>query len=271
MARTARRSIAGVWPCCRTSNRTSISNNHFDEPWDGPNNRKVLDKMPGTYRCPTEPAGSKNSSYFVLAGPGTIFDTQPAKNVPIGMGGGGMGGGPGMGGSPVGTPNRGVVPAWWPADAPTGTGFMEITDGLSNTILLVEAKRNIPWTKPEDISYAADKPLPALGGYFKGGFHVAMADGVVRFCPNTIDEKILRVLITKADRQPVSVEGCRCERLNPRSRLPGCRNSHTAEAPASIGKASSAPAETIVEGIGWKDVRVDMKKEDLLKAARQAG
>ena len=173
----------------------------FDEPWDGPNNRKLLEKMPAVFRCPNEPAGSTNASYFALVGPGAIFETRPRKSVPAAAGGV-MGGGP-MGAMPA---SRGKVPAWWPDDAPSGTTFQEIIDGTSNTIMLVEAKRNIPWTKPEDIPYDPEKPLPKLGGYFEDGFNVAIADGSVRFFPDTISEKILHLLITMADRQPVKVE-----------------------------------------------------------------
>jgi hypothetical protein len=82
-------------------------------------------------------------------------------------------------------------------DGKEGTKFKDVTDGLSPTILLVEAKRDIPWTKPEDIPYDPAKPLPTLGGYFEGRFHVAMADGVVEFLPSTVSEKDLRALISK--------------------------------------------------------------------------
>ncbi len=47
---------------------------HFDEPWDGPNNRKLLEKMPAVFRGPNEPAESTNASYFVLTGPDAMFD-----------------------------------------------------------------------------------------------------------------------------------------------------------------------------------------------------
>jgi beta-lactamase regulating signal transducer with metallopeptidase domain len=136
---------------------------HFDEPWDGPNNRKLLAKMPAAFRGANEPAASKNASYFVLTGPGTMFDGRE------------------------------------------GTTFQQILDGTSNTMLAVEAKRDIPWTKPEDIPYDLGKPLPKLGGYFEGGFNAAMVDGSIHFLSSTASEKILRLLITKADRQPVDV------------------------------------------------------------------
>jgi len=41
-----------------------------------------------------------------------------------------------------------------------------ITDGSSNTILVVEANRDIPWTKPEDLPFNPKGPLPELGGFW---------------------------------------------------------------------------------------------------------
>ena len=106
--------------------------------------------MPAVFRCPTQPAGSKNASYFAVVGPETIFAGKK------------------------------------------GTGFAQITDGTSNTILLVEAKRDIPWTKPEDIPYDANQPPPKLGGHFQGRFGVALADGSARLLPSAIGDKVLR-------------------------------------------------------------------------------
>jgi hypothetical protein len=128
----------------------------LDEPWDGPNNRKLLDKMPAVFRCPPQSPASSNTSYFMLVGPGAVYENEQ--------------------GPPV---NR-------------------IWDGFSRTILLVEAKRDVPWTKPEDIPYDPAKPLSRLGGWFRNGFNAAFVDGTVRFLPANISEKNLRALITRA-------------------------------------------------------------------------
>ena len=87
-----------------------------------------------------------------------------------------------------------------------------ITDGTSNTILVVEAERDIPWTKPEDIAYDPDKPLPKFGGRplpagisGANGFLASFADGSVRFISDTTDEVTLRALITKAGGEVVQV------------------------------------------------------------------
>jgi prepilin-type processing-associated H-X9-DG protein len=46
----------------------------FDEPWDGPNNRKLHDIAIPVFRCPSERAGAEtDTSYFAVIGPGTAW------------------------------------------------------------------------------------------------------------------------------------------------------------------------------------------------------
>ncbi|MHC4178006.1 MAG: DUF1559 family PulG-like putative transporter [Planctomycetota bacterium] len=84
-----------------------------------------------------------------------------------------------------------------------GVRIAEIPDGTSNTILVVEAQRSVPWTKPEDIPYDPRKPLPKLGGFNKTGFNAALCDGSVRSFSPSIDERTLRALIEKVDGQRI--------------------------------------------------------------------
>jgi hypothetical protein len=84
-----------------------------------------------------------------------------------------------------------------------GIKIRDITDGTSNTIMIVESKRNIPWTKPEDIPFDADKPLPELGGFVEGKFAAVMADGAFRlFDTEQIKDK-LKWLIRRNDGQVI--------------------------------------------------------------------
>jgi hypothetical protein len=82
---------------------------------------------------------------------------------------------------------------------PKGRKFQNIIDGTSNTILVVEAKRDIPWTKPEDIAYDPAAKVPDLGGCFPGLLMLALCDGSVHQIPADIDDKLLRTLIEGDD------------------------------------------------------------------------
>jgi beta-lactamase regulating signal transducer with metallopeptidase domain len=84
-------------------------------------------------------------------------------------------------------------------DGPNGTPISSITDGTSNTLLVVESERNIPWTKPEDIPFDPNKPLPTLGGYVEGRFLAALADGSARRFETDKIKDLLKALIMRND------------------------------------------------------------------------
>ena len=79
-----------------------------------------------------------------------------------------------------------------------GVSFKDITDGTSNTIAIVEADRDIPWTKPEDITYDGKK-LPKFGGFHQGGYNVGICDGSVKFISEQINKETLKFLLLIAD------------------------------------------------------------------------
>jgi hypothetical protein len=79
----------------------------------------------------------------------------------------------------------------------------EFPDGTSNTLMIVEAAKAVPWTKPEDLPYDPDKPLPKLGGLFPGGFNAGMCDGAVRFVSATVKPATLHLVIQRNDGQPI--------------------------------------------------------------------
>ena len=83
---------------------------------------------------------------------------------------------------------------------------MDIADGPSITILAVEAKRDIPWTKPGDIPFDPNGPVPELGNFSPDGFNAAFADGAVRFISKRVDPKVLKALITRAGGEVVSTD-----------------------------------------------------------------
>jgi RNA polymerase sigma factor (sigma-70 family) len=76
-------------------------------------------------------------------------------------------------------------------------------DGTPNTILIIEAGNPVPWTKPEDLHYADDEPLPELGGLFPNVIHAAFADGSVHTLTKNYNKKHLRYAITINDGMPL--------------------------------------------------------------------
>lgn len=84
--------------------------------------------------------------------------------------------------------------------------FRDFSDGLSLTLLVAEAARSVPWSKPDDLPFVANQPLPKLGGHFRKGFNAALADGSVFFLRSNFDEKTFRALITRAGGEVINVE-----------------------------------------------------------------
>ncbi|PHR98005.1 MAG: hypothetical protein COA78_26680 [Blastopirellula sp.] len=133
----------------------------FDQPWDSPANKQVLNQMPDVYNNPNSVAAAVDptaTTYQAISGTNTVFDgTQPIS-------------------------------------------FAAVTDGLSNTVWMVENYgRPVPWTKPVDISpadYIAGKPF---NGNPMGGINVGFADGSVQFFPNDTPKNKLEATATIND------------------------------------------------------------------------
>jgi hypothetical protein len=88
-------------------------------------------------------------------------------------------------------------------DGDEGTVIADSIYMASPTLMVVEGARPVPWTKPEDVAYASDKPLPMLGGQFADGNYVNFADGSARFLSRNIAEETVRALIARGRNQPV--------------------------------------------------------------------
>jgi uncharacterized protein (TIGR03067 family) len=138
----------------------------LDEPWDSAHNKKLLEKMPRLY-APVGGAEPKERHSTYYR----VF-TGP------------------------GTVFEGT----------RGQTLVSITDGTSNTALAVEASEAVPWTKPDEIAFEARKDLPKLGGLFRGGFHLLMADGSVLWVGRTFDAATLRNVITRNDGMVVDLD-----------------------------------------------------------------
>jgi hypothetical protein len=88
------------------------------------------------------------------------------------------------------------------------TGFQDVTDGLSNTLMVVESQEAVPWTKPDDLTFdpAAPPSLYGAGSLHPGGFNVLISDGSVRFFKLTISPQVFKALITRAGGEVVQAD-----------------------------------------------------------------
>jgi len=77
--------------------------------------------------------------------------------------------------------------------------IQDVTDGTSNTVLVVESSGEVPWTKPDDLPFdpAAAPSLYGAGSKHPGGFNATFADGSVHFLKTTIRPEVLKNLITR--------------------------------------------------------------------------
>lgn len=91
-------------------------------------------------------------------------------------------------------------------DLRKGPRFADVTDGLSNTFLIVEADEGVAWTKPDDLAFDPDKALPKLGKQSQEGFLAAFADGSVRFISKSVNEKTLKAIVTRAGGEVYSLD-----------------------------------------------------------------
>ena len=85
------------------------------------------------------------------------------------------------------------------------TGFRDILDGTSNTIMMTETNEaNIPWAAGgRTLKSLTQEPYvngpDGIGSPTPGGCNVLMADGSIHFISEDIDPEVLRRLAAMAD------------------------------------------------------------------------
>lgn len=142
---------------------------HLDEAWDSPHNIQLLEKMPDIYQAS---ALDFSSADKIKAGH-TVYSVPVSER----------------------TISGGKEP----------TRFGMITDGTSNTVLLIELKPEsaVPWTAPQDYEFDPAQPTAGLAVTQDGTFFVAMADGSASALPSDMPAEDIVHLFEMNDGQVV--------------------------------------------------------------------
>jgi hypothetical protein len=84
------------------------------------------------------------------------------------------------------------------------TKMSQITDGTSNTLLVVEVKNSgVQWAEPKD--FDINQPMSLPPGNHPNGNLAAFADGSVRFLSSSADPNTIRAAATKSGNEMVSL------------------------------------------------------------------
>ena len=139
---------------------------NFDEPWDSPNNRIVGEQMIPVFQCPSSERTKGTNQTNYFV----VYGDET-----------------------MFAPNR------W-------TKLSDVTDGLSNTIMVVECdSMNVQWSEPVDIpfdqmEFKINPPSGAgVSSDHTGGAQVVLGDGSVRFISENVDEQTFRYALIKDD------------------------------------------------------------------------
>jgi hypothetical protein len=150
----------------------------FEQPWDGPENRRLLAHMPYVYQCPSDARSKQRSSEWTSYV--AVVDPRTA----------------------------------WPGS--TSAKLSDFTGGTANTILVLEDQsQEILWMEPRDLTW--DDAISALtshdwrmGGVhrpddffyeYSGGRQAALADGSVRLLFDGMRRDLVASLL-RIDQRP---------------------------------------------------------------------
>ncbi|MFO0950294.1 MAG: protein kinase [Isosphaeraceae bacterium] len=170
----------------------------LDEPWDSPHNLPLLREIPDVYKplkVDPDPPGLAATLSARETSEAALLDQLRRIQALLS----GMNSDAARRPSPPETYFRALTGPGTMFDGPDGSPLDQASDGAGQTLLIVEAGEPVPWTKPDELVYNPDGPLPKLGGLgYKQGVETIFVDGGVHVLPRDLSTTVLRKLITRA-------------------------------------------------------------------------
>jgi hypothetical protein len=150
---------------------------HLDEPWDSPHNKALIPRIPAVYRMPGDTTSDGKTRLVVPVGAETMFPAEPGRQRQSAVG---------------------------------NYSFGSVTDGLSNTIMLlmVPEEQAVIWTKPDDWP-VTPQALDAMANDLAQGkaFRVAMGDGSTHSSTKSAASRdTLRKLFDRRDGEVIEMD-----------------------------------------------------------------
>lgn len=161
-----------ILPFMDTYERDLYKQYRFDEPWYGPNNRKLIKKMPPVYRCPSRKrkSGDFTTDYVAVTGPNTMW--------------------------PVGQTVQ----------------ISDVTDGTSSTLMVVESSNSgICWMEPLDLDVDTipmevnPKGKRGFSSVHPDGALGAFVDGSVQYLPDSTPSNTVKALLIRNDGERIKL------------------------------------------------------------------
>jgi prepilin-type processing-associated H-X9-DG protein len=128
----------------------------LDEPWDSDHNKMLIERMPKQY-VPVKGKAKPGETYYQMF--------------------------------------EGAWPQLTNKDGSVSLETIAKLNGAANTGLVFEAGEPVIWTKPADMLFDKNQPLPKLGGIFNGECNVLMCDGSARTLQKVPEEEALKLMI----------------------------------------------------------------------------
>ena len=139
---------------------------HLDEPWNSPNNSKLIAQMPKVYRSPASQLKPGMTNYLTFRDKDSVFPGKEETRL---------------------------------ADITDGSSNTLMA-------VEVDDAKSVVWTKPDDLDFNAANPLAGLGGLWNSGFVAAFCDGSVRFISRGIDPITMTNLVNRHDGNPIDAD-----------------------------------------------------------------